>query len=638
MSIPSAGHILEPTDVIIVEPTDVFSGPLYQTRAGSETAVDLVASPSAKISFSSNEKDQHEYRPLTVFVPPRNMHRCLILCFEGTGDEFDADNSNIVQLVTALKKDDSTKQKVYYQSSSSKGATHLLTKISLMLDVAIARTHSSHVMSGYEFLMQNYTAGDRICIFGFSRGAYIARNLAGMIYKVGLLPVDNHQQIPFAYRIYARADATGLAQSNAFKKAFSNDVQIYFIGVWDTVASVRLIPKCPPLTASNTIVCTFRHAVSLDELRSKFKANSWNFPNDAERNLGTHTPPGTPAFKRKSPGPQHGFTLPIPEIRAMTESYDEDEQEKIEFEAAFAQRYRKTLPTDILEVAGCHTDIGGGSLGSDTARHSLARIPLRWMIRECFKANTGIIFDAQQLQELGLDPATLYPVVLRRAPPPRWQQMEKARKAGRPPQMMMIAPKGPRTRTNRKYKEHWSRNDQTREEWLKVGGLLVGLAALEIAVFALTPDTIFSLDKVVRTTVAGSCISTSTGLLFNFYVYLRFALASVEVFKHRVRDKYEVRANGSIDRIESYVFFALIAQAAYKLSPVMYLCWGLIWMGFGLAKALGWLVAGMKIAGTGFLSALEYGAVFDAAMIAAVEYQQRDILLRHRKGRKGVVI
>ncbi|KAJ7863347.1 hypothetical protein B0H14DRAFT_2280318, partial [Mycena olivaceomarginata] len=59
--------------------------------------------------------------------------------------------------------------------------------------------------------------------------------------------------------------------------------------------------------------------------------------------------------------------------------------------------------------------VGGGSVRNDT-RYSLARIPLWWMIRECFKADTGIIFDAQRLQELGLDPATLHPFVMPHPP------------------------------------------------------------------------------------------------------------------------------------------------------------------------------------------------------------------------------
>lgn len=46
--------------------------------------------------------------------------------------------------------------------------------------------------------------GDRISIFGYSRGAYIARALAGMLQRVGLVPADNIQQIPFAWGLYLR--------------------------------------------------------------------------------------------------------------------------------------------------------------------------------------------------------------------------------------------------------------------------------------------------------------------------------------------------------------------------------------------------------------------------------------------------
>ncbi|KAG6896289.1 hypothetical protein C0992_009314 [Termitomyces sp. T32_za158] len=146
-----------------------------------------------------------------------------------------------------------------------------------------------HVMSGYEFLMQNYREGDKICIFGFSRGAYTARSLAGMIHKVGLLPADNHQQVPFAYKMYTRTDHVGWEQSNAFKLAFASAVPIEFLGVWDTVDSVGLIPKRLPFTTSNTMVKTFRHAIALDERRAKFKANLWNRPTQAQQAYGVHT-------------------------------------------------------------------------------------------------------------------------------------------------------------------------------------------------------------------------------------------------------------------------------------------------------------------------------------------------------------
>ncbi|KAG6916803.1 hypothetical protein DXG01_005268 [Tephrocybe rancida] len=259
-------------------------------------------------------------------------------------------------------------------------------------------------MDGYEFLMQNYKAGDRICIFGFSRGAYTARGLAGMIHKVGLLPACNHQQVPFAYKMFSRVDEIGWQQSNAFKKAFSVDVPIEFIGVWDTVNSVGLIPRRLPFTTSNTIVRTFRHAVALDEHRAKFKANLWNRPNPDEASLGVEgQKPDVP--KEREPNsvpPEHARLGKNATLRKMEKKYSESSQH----------------PTDIEEVwfAGCHTDVGGGSVDNGTP-NTLARISLRWMIRECFKADTGIMFISESLKPVGLDPASLYPYVQQRPPP-----------------------------------------------------------------------------------------------------------------------------------------------------------------------------------------------------------------------------
>ena len=73
-------------------------------------------------------------------------------------------------------------------------------------------------------------SGDKICIFGFSRGAYIARALAGMVNKVGLLPVGNRQQVRFAYKMYVDDSQDGWSQSAEFKKALCLDVDIDFVG------------------------------------------------------------------------------------------------------------------------------------------------------------------------------------------------------------------------------------------------------------------------------------------------------------------------------------------------------------------------------------------------------------------------
>jgi hypothetical protein len=66
--------------------------------------------------------------------------------------------------------------------------------------------------------------------------------------------------------------------------------------------------------------------------------------------------------------------------------------------------------------AESHTDVGGGSVQNGTP-HALARISLRWMVRECFKTQTGIMFNSEGLRDIGLDPASLYPIVRPRPPP-----------------------------------------------------------------------------------------------------------------------------------------------------------------------------------------------------------------------------
>ncbi|KAJ7094734.1 hypothetical protein B0H15DRAFT_938288 [Mycena belliarum] len=325
-------------------------------------------------------------------IPPDHPFRTLVLCFDGTGDQFDSDNSNIVELFSMLPKADRTRQMVYYQAGIGtytipKIATPLMSKMSKALDEAIAWNMDAHVMGGYEFLMQNYTANDRICIFGFSRGAYTARSLAGMLHKVGLLPACNHQQIPFAYKMYTSTDDKGWKQSNAFKKTFSINVDIEFIGVWDTVNSVGLIPRRLPFTTSNMIVRTFRHAVALDERRAKFKVNLWNRSNEKEKLFSMFEQGNTqhtPAEQRAHP-------------TRKKSQYPRD---------------RPSDQTDIDEVwfAGCHCDVGGGSVENEVP-HALARISLRWMIRECFKTKSGIMFNSDGLRKIGLDPASLYPLV-----------------------------------------------------------------------------------------------------------------------------------------------------------------------------------------------------------------------------------
>jgi uncharacterized protein (DUF2235 family) len=125
----------------------------------------------------------------------------------------------------------------------------------------------------------------------------------------------------------------------------------------DTVDSVGLIPRTLPFTTSNTILRTFRHAVSLDERRAKFKANLWNRPTAREAALGTapaHLPPNC-----QTPRSSIGSMKKEPDGHQPSSSFswlDEDEVELAKYQNRYSAQDPSTNPTDIDEVwfAGCH--------------------------------------------------------------------------------------------------------------------------------------------------------------------------------------------------------------------------------------------------------------------------------------------
>ncbi|KAJ6511738.1 hypothetical protein DFH09DRAFT_1049688 [Mycena vulgaris] len=385
---------------------------VYATSNNHVTGVDQYSGFPKRTSPTDFAPDTREL-DLEKTIPPTNSHRTLVLCFDGTGNQFDDENSNVINFFTMLKKDDKSQQLVYYQAgigtySIPEIAHPKLAKVRQAVDAMLGSHLNAHVMGGYEFLMQNYQHGDKICLFGFSRGAYTARALSGMLHKVGLLPKCNHQQVPFAYKMYSREDEIGWQQSNAFKKAFCIDVNVELVGVWDTVSSVGVVPRRLPFTQSSSHVRYFRHAIALDEHRARFQPNFWNRPTPEDLKLGVQAGEMPKSRGRRQESKKKS-------LNDLEKQYSEENQ----------------FTTDVEEVwfAGCHCDVGGGALPNAT-RNSLARIPLRWMIRQCFLLDTGILFHADMLRLVGMDPATLYPHVLAR-PPPILQARQESQRSER---------------------------------------------------------------------------------------------------------------------------------------------------------------------------------------------------------------
>ncbi|KAF4123829.1 Uncharacterized alpha/beta hydrolase domain (DUF2235) [Geosmithia morbida] len=249
----------------------------------------------------------------------------LILCFDGTGNEFtgsDAD-TNVVKILNKLDRQN-PKQYHYYQAGVgtydiNETSVHkswigeTKSSISQTVDQMFGTTFDAHVMAGYRFLMRYYSSGDKIYVFGFSRGAFTARFLARMVHTVGLLCKGNEELVPFAYRLFQRyrAGEIDMSKQSSTKKAvvvngtacggpngcetdpltegadkgesqgkgshlheyevacdevtaFSNtfcrqvptevegvtaNVKVFFLGIWDCVNSVAVLEKKTPVPA-----------------------------------------------------------------------------------------------------------------------------------------------------------------------------------------------------------------------------------------------------------------------------------------------------------------------------------------------------------------------------------------------------
>jgi uncharacterized protein (DUF2235 family) len=212
--------------------------------------------------------------------------RNIVLCLDGTNNKYAAVNTNVVKLYSILDK--RSDQLGYYQPGIGTFAPPgvwgaFKKKLITRLDLAIAWLLEDHVSDAYRFLMRYYEEGDCIFLFGFSRGAYTARVLAAMLYKVGLLSKGNEELVPFAWDIFKKDSDLTLA--TGFRHTFARSVAIHFLGVWDTVSSVGWAwsPKHFQYTMNNPCVGIVRHAVSLDERRTYFVQNLWGNGQDVKQ-------------------------------------------------------------------------------------------------------------------------------------------------------------------------------------------------------------------------------------------------------------------------------------------------------------------------------------------------------------------
>lgn len=296
------------------------------------------------------------------------MPKNIVICCDGTGNQIGENLSNVLKLFRILKKSEA--QVIYYDPGvgtlgQSDPWARIKENTRLVLGLATGAGLDDDVLQAYEFLADRYETGDHIFLFGFSRGAYTVRVLAGFLYLVGLLRSEQKNISGYALTAYKRAsEEDELEIAWQFKRVTgARVVPIKFIGVWDTVSSL-LVPRPDrfyipairtlPYTRQNPSVEVFRQAIAIDERRRMFRLNRWSDP----------------------------------------QSFQPDR---------FDQEH-PAVPQDIKQVwfAGVHADIGGGYPEIESA---LSKFPLLWMIEEA--TAHGLEIETWQLDHLakGIDGA-----------------------------------------------------------------------------------------------------------------------------------------------------------------------------------------------------------------------------------------
>lgn len=296
------------------------------------------------------------------------MTRNLVLCCDGTANEFAHHNTNVVKLYTVLRHDPASQVTYYHPGLGTMEPAGALTtigrKTTKLLGMAIGYGLANDVRDAYVFLMQNYRPDDKVFLFGFSRGAYTARAVAALLHMYGLIRRGNEPLVPYAIRMLMGIERAGgkrgtpgaitdyFTLAREFKETMSGGACApWFVGVWDTVSSVGWVenPLKLPYVTNNPDIAVGRHAIAIDERRAFFRTHLWRLPADQSQPRG---------------------------------------------------------PRDLKQVwfPGVHSDVGGGYAEAESG---LSKIALGWMLDEAVAA--GLLVDERRrLEVMGLTPGSRY--------------------------------------------------------------------------------------------------------------------------------------------------------------------------------------------------------------------------------------
>src|SRR5262245_7750517 len=194
------------------------------------------------------------------------MSKNIVICCDGTCNDATSDITNVLRIYRSLRRD--AQQLSYYDGGvgtlvDPAAITYFRRFVRRKIDMAIGYSLCANFCKAYRFLASHYMPGDRIYLFGFSRGAYAVRALAGAIHRLRvarheLEPLAEYAWAAYSNHMYDLNEKAMFKADARFGKYFSLDdkTRIHFLGVFDTVSSFGWIwnYRTLPNTADNPSV------------------------------------------------------------------------------------------------------------------------------------------------------------------------------------------------------------------------------------------------------------------------------------------------------------------------------------------------------------------------------------------------
>ena len=261
------------------------------------------------------------------------MPKNIVVFSDGTGQEGGKGNNTNVYKLFNMIVDRSPEQIGFYDRGLGTGWRKFTGSVA---GVGMSR----NIRECYEFLFENFQAGDRIYLFGFSRGAATVRSLSGLIHMFGILPKSRPELIGQAYGIYkSRRESREQRAKDFVARHHTMWTKVRLLGVWDTVAALGV-----PSRSVSAV---------LDRL---------------------------PFFKHRF----HNFELSEC-VEHARQALAVDDERKTFHPLLWDPKIRDYQTMKQVWFCGMHTDVGGGY-----AKSALSDIALEWMVREAEQAGLHI--------------------------------------------------------------------------------------------------------------------------------------------------------------------------------------------------------------------------------------------------------